>query len=162
MSVVFAIIVALVVLNPTAASPLILPKAGSRWVDWPAVGFVLRLPVIPHPNWRPGHRGIDLAVQRGTEIHSPASGEIVWVGNINGVASLSILDSHGYKHALLPITTSANVGETVTRGDFVGTVADGNHCQTSCLHWSMRKGRAYVDPRWFATPLLYRLPPTRH
>jgi murein DD-endopeptidase MepM/ murein hydrolase activator NlpD len=139
----------------TSASPA---EASPRWADWPLKGIILRLPVIPVPNWKPGHRGIDLAAEPGATVRAPVSGNVKWVGTINGVTSLTIVDFHGYRHTLLPVETTAQIGDQVARGDVVATVGGGTHCKRFCLHWGIRKARAYIDPRWLAPPLIYRLP----
>jgi murein DD-endopeptidase MepM/ murein hydrolase activator NlpD len=161
MSVVFAMVTALSLLSPSTVTALSLPKATGRWIDWPAVGHVVRLPAIPYPNWKPGHRGIDLALTSGTSIMSPATGKVTWVGVVNGVPSITIVDRHGYKHSLLPVETTLQVDETVLQGEVIGKIVASNHCRVSCVHWSMRRGRQYVDPRWFAPPMIYRLPPRK-
>ncbi len=131
--------------------------AAPRWVDWPTRGAILRLPVIPYPNWKPGHRGIDLEVREGSEIHAPVSGVVTWVGSINGVASMSVIDVFGYRHTLLPLQSQLTIGDRVSRGEVIGVVATSSHCSRPCVHWGIRKARAYIDPRWLAPPLIYRL-----
>ncbi|MEY4322491.1 MAG: hypothetical protein RL410_272 [Actinomycetota bacterium] len=131
--------------------------ATGRWVAWPLTGSILRLPVIPFPNWKPGHRGIDLAVGLGADIRAPATGTVSWVGSVNHIASITVVDRYGYRHTVLPIDTQLSVGDHVTRGEVLGTVATSDHCIRTCLHWGIRKGRAYIDPRWLAPPLIYRL-----
>jgi murein DD-endopeptidase MepM/ murein hydrolase activator NlpD len=137
----------------TEASSL---SPSSRWVSWPLSTGPLRYPVIPFPNWKPGHRGIDQRAELGMAIRSPISGTVVWVGEVNGKSGVSVIDHHGFRHTLIPADSSLTVGDAVTRGDVIATVSTGSHCSLTCLHWGMRKDGRYVDPRWYAPPLIYR------
>lgn len=123
---------------------------------WPAIGPLLRLPAIPWPNWKPGHRGIDIGVEEGTSLRSPVDGRVVWVGEVAKLPSISIL-SEGLRFTLQPVTASVSVGDWVARGESVGIAVVSTHCgQRTCLHWSVRRGPDYLDPRWVAEPLLRR------
>ena len=123
---------------------------------WPAIGPLLRLPAIPWPNWKPGHRGIDIGIEAGASVRSPADGRVVWVGEVAHLPSISIL-SEGLRYTLQPVTSTASVGDWVGRGDVIGTAVASTHCaQRTCLHWSVRRGADYLDPRWVAQPLLRR------
>lgn len=129
------------------------PAAG-----WPVRGHWLRLPVIPDPNWLPGHRGLDIASEVGTLVRSPAAGTVFWVGEVNYVPAITIRSTGGLKHTLQPVQSNLKVGEAVSRGEVIGTVSTGSHCRISCVHWSVREGRSYLDPRWLLPPSIYRLP----
>lgn len=126
--------------------------------DWPVRGAWLRLPVIPDPNWLPGHRGLDLAAAVGGPIRSPVSGLVVWVGEVNLVPGITIVDRLGLRHSLQPVTAAVEEGQEVLRGEVIGWLAAGQHCRVSCLHWGVRQGRQYLDPRWLLPPTIRRLP----
>lgn len=133
--------------NPASAAPRAL---------WPVRGVILRLPAIPWPNWKPGHRGIDIAADPSTPVLSPASGRVVWVGVVADLPSISVVAA-GLKYTMQPVTSSLLKGDWVDRGQVIGEVDISDHCgATSCLHWSVRRGSDYLDPRWFAEPLLRR------
>lgn len=132
------------------------PAQAQEKALWPVRGAVLRLPSIPWPNWKPGHRGIDIAVSVGHEVHSPVDGRVVWVGQVARMPSISIL-ANGLRFTLQPVSTAARVGDWVQRGEQIATAAASNHCgKLNCLHWSVRRGPDYLDPRWIAEPLLRR------
>ena len=132
--------------------------AASGTAAWPMTGPWLRLPVIPEPNWLPGHRGIDIAGTVGQRVRSPVSGEVVWVGEVAGVPSLTVRDTSGRRHSLLPVDATVVVGDSVLKNETVGTLAPGNHCLSDCLHWAVKLDGHYLDPRWLLPHILYRLP----
>ena len=127
---------------------------------WPVRGALLRLPVIPFPNWKPGHRGLDISAPIGSLVRSPVTGWVYWVGTINGIPGLSIRTGAGYRHTLQPVSSALTVGDRVSQGKLIGVVEPSNHCATgACLHWGVKKDDRYFDPRWFVAPIYVRLPP---
>ena len=54
----------------------------------------------------------------------------------------------GRRSSLEPVVGSVGVGDAVTRGHVVGTVADvATHCAPRrCVHWGVRAGESYLDP----------------
>lgn len=140
--------------------PLLAPSGANAApsADWPIGGAWVRLPVIPDPDWLPGHRGLDLAGYVGQLVRSPVSGNVFWVGEVNHVPAITIRSSGGLKHTLQPVRSNLAAGDPVSRGEPVGTISAGNHCRVACLHWSVREGRQYLDPRWLLPPWVYRLP----
>lgn len=127
---------------------------------WPVRAQILRLPVIPSPNWKPGHRGLDVAAEVGTLVRSPVFGTVVWVGQINHLPIVTIQSRAGYRHTLLPVTTALAVGERVAQREVIGVVEESAHCiDRNCLHWGVKKNGRYFDPRWFLPALIFRLPP---
>ncbi len=127
------------------------PKA-----QWPARGAILRLPAIPWPNWKPGHRGIDIEMPLGGDVSSPVNGRVVWVGVVAHEPSISLV-ADGLKHTLVPVDSSLTKGDWVAAGEPVGALATSSHCGSRpCVHWSVRRGSDYLDPRWVAQPLLRR------
>jgi hypothetical protein len=137
--------------TPPSAIAADAPKA-----HWPAHGTILRLPAIPWPNWKPGHRGLDIQMSVDGTVESPVDGRIVWVGVVGEMPSVSVL-ARGLKHTLMPVTSDLTKGDWIDRGDVLGIVQPSDHCALRmCLHWSVRRGSDYLDPRWVAEPLLRR------
>lgn len=148
-----AIVSTTAVLSLLAASG---PLQAQERAAWPVVGPIVRLPAIPWPNWKPGHRGIDLAIEPGSAVLSPAQGRVSWVGTVAGLPSVSVV-SAGLKYTMQPVVSALTQGDWVERGEVVGTVDVSDHCGVrTCLHWSVRRGSDYLDPRWVAVPLIRR------
>ena len=127
---------------------------------WPVSGQLLRLPVIPFPNWKPGHRGLDIAAPAGTLVRSPVTGWVHWAGTINGIPGISIRTSSRYRHTLSSVSTTLTAGQRVSQGRLIGVVEPSSHCGViDCLHWGVKKDGKYFDPRWFVAPIYVRLPP---
>lgn len=146
--------VALLLLVPAALVPATLIPAGEGagiggaglpW-DWPTGTPV---PVArafdpPEQPWLPGHRGVDLDVEVGSEVRAPADGVVVFAGTVvdRGVVSVG----HGFlRSSFEPVTPLVATGEPVARGQVVATVGQGH--SPGVLHWGVRTGPdAYVDP----------------
>ncbi|MEY2634153.1 MAG: hypothetical protein RIS75_93 [Actinomycetota bacterium] len=127
---------------------------------WPVRAQILRLPVIPYPNWKPGHRGLDVAADIGTLVRSPVFGRVVWVGDINHIPMVTIQSRAGFRHTVLPVTTALEVGDRISQREVVGVVELSDHCLVgNCLHWGIKKDGQYYDPRWFLPAHIFRLPP---
>lgn len=138
----------------TAASHAAPTKAAARWL--PPLGAPLRLtaPFKPPPTpYAAGHRGIDLPATAGVEVKAPAAGVVSFVGKVVDREVLSVrVDAHTVV-SLEPIDAKAaslKKGDTVGRGDNLGTVSAGGHCGNSCLHLGVRVDDEYVNPmRYF-------------
>lgn len=104
-----------------------------------------RLPAKP---WQAGHRGVDVAAETGAAVVAPIAGEIAFAAWVVDRPVVTIRGDHGVLVALEPVDTTLSVGERVERLDAVGTVANAvGHCAPqACVHWSVRRDGAYVDP----------------
>lgn len=116
-------------------------------VLWPVPGGVVAEFDPPYPDWLPGHRGLDLAAPPGTEVRTPRTGIVAFVGRVGGTPVVVI--RHGPVRATYqPVDSPLAVGVTVTAGAVIGTVvAQGAHCVVDCLHWGARLHERYIDPR---------------
>jgi murein DD-endopeptidase MepM/ murein hydrolase activator NlpD len=128
-------------------------------VSWPIAGYIHRVPVIPNPNWLPGHRGIDLVTWHSNLVFAPVSGEVTWVGKVDFETGITIQDEAGRKHTLMQVESERLEGDLVVRGELIGTVESSTHCGGKlCLHWGVREAGKYIDPRWLTEPLIFELP----
>lgn len=120
----------------------------SRALLPPTSPFVVtRLASIPHPNWLAGHRGVDLKAAVGDDVYSPASGVVSFAGDVAGRPVVSVRISESLVASFDAVSTSLSQGDTVARGDVLGTVAASAHCgSTPCVHWGLRRDGVYVDP----------------
>ena len=127
-----------------AASPVALPYAPP--VDAPAT--VLHAFDAPPAPWAAGHRGVDLAASDGTPVLAPAKGIVTFAGPVAGRPVVVVSHPDGRRSSLEPVVGSVPVGEPVTRGQVVGTLADtATHCAPlRCVHWGVRAGETYLDP----------------
>ena len=111
-------------------------------------GRLVRLAAIPEQNWRPGHRGVDIAAAPGDDAVAPGSGRVVFAGPVAGRDVVTIRLDVGVDATLEPVLASVAVGDRVARGQVVGTVTDGaTHCApATCAHWGIKDGERYLDP----------------
>lgn len=125
--------------GPEPRPVLVLPVPQSRLV---------RLASIPNENWRPGHRGVDIAALPGDDVVAPGSGQVIFAGPVAGRDVITIRLDVGINATLEPVLATVAVGERVARGDVVGTVTDAaSHCAPStCTHWGLKYGERYLDP----------------
>ena len=125
----------------------------------PASGVWLRVPVIPWPNWMPGHRGLDIQAPADTEVFAPVTGEVLWIGRVGKTFGITIDAGSFIKHTITGIDSSLEIGQKVWRGQFIGWSIVNQHCENlDCIHWSVRQHGRYIDPRWLLKPVVYRLP----
>lgn len=143
--------------DPAAASV----AAAAGW-SWPVDGThrVLRPFIAPPDPWGAGHRGVDLAA--GSDVlRAPADGVVRFAGIVVDRGVLSIDHGDGVVSSFEPVTATVVVGETVTRGEVVATIAPG-HCDEACVHVGVRVDGAYLNPlRWLGGLPRAVLLPTR-
>lgn len=123
----------------------------------PVKGRWLRLPVIPDPNWKPGHRGLDIQANTEQMVVAPRSGTVKFSNYINGVGSISIQTYDGYRHILTFIEPITEVNQKVRTGEQIGWVSEGGHCIRTCVHWAVKHNGVYIDPRWLLPSMLVRI-----
>lgn len=132
----FVLIPLLVSAGPTAQAA----------APWPVPGPIRTEFDPPDPDWLPGHRGLDLDAPPGTAVTTPAAGVVVFAGRVGGVPVVVV--QHGITRATYqPVTPDLTVGTTVSGGQRIGVLAEGGHCSAVCLHWGLKLGDAYLDPR---------------
>lgn len=101
------------------------------------------------------HKGLDIAVPRGTPVKSPARGKVVLTGyesNRFHVHGNTIIIDHGqgltsiYMHL---DSISVNEGDMVSKGDVIGTVGSTGISTGPHLHWGTYLYGTSVDPELF-------------
>lgn len=104
----------------------------------------------PAQKWLSGHRGVDLGAAPGTEIRSPAAGTVTFTGVVVDRPVTTVDHGNGLKSSFEPIDASVKRGQTVTRGQVLGTIASAGHCPpANCVHWGVRRDGEYVNPLQF-------------
>jgi murein DD-endopeptidase MepM/ murein hydrolase activator NlpD len=147
------------------AAPVAAVGGDGTAVTWPVdPPVVLRGFAPPAVDWQPGHRGVDLAAPVGTAVVAPATGTVTFASRLAGRGVVVVALADGLRTTLEPVSAKVDVGDPVTAGEVVGTVEPGPHCGwTPCLHWGLRRGDAYLDPRLLlglAPPVLLPLDAT--
>ncbi|MBT2565720.1 M23 family metallopeptidase [Arthrobacter sp. ISL-85] len=135
----------------TAASGV---GARPSW-QWP---LAPRPPVLrgfdpPPKPWLSGHRGVDLDFAGGTQVVSPASGTVSFVGVVVDRPVITIDHGGGLRSSFEPVESTLKVGAAVAGGGVIGTVLPGHCPAAQCLHWGVREGENYVNPLQFVLDL---------
>ncbi len=123
------------------------PPAGS--------GVVIRPFQPPVTQFSRGHRGVDLAALPEQLVTTPISGMVHFAGYVVNrpvitIATATILLS------IEPVESFLGAGDYVKRGEVIGWVGTGGHCDQFCIHVGVRRigTRNYLDP----IPYLLQLP----
>ena len=117
----------------------------------PVSGAVIQAADIPEQNWLPGHRGVDLAARPGDPVHTSASGTVRFAGSVAGTPVVSVDHGNGLITTYEPVETTLSAGDSVTRGQSVGTLADAARLPDTArrdpgLSWGARLHDNYIDP----------------
>lgn len=137
-------------------------EADSSGWRWPLDGrpSVIRRFDPPRQSWLAGHRGVDLAASPGRLVRAAGPGTVGFARGLAGRGVVAITHAHGLRTTYLPVQSSVRPGETVRAGDPIGVVeGSAGHCRTSCLHWGLLRGDAYLDPLLLVGPGQVRLLP---
>ena len=129
--------------------------SASHWL--PPLGPPLRVsePYRPPPSpYGAGHRGIDLPAEAGQKVRSPAAGTVSFVGKVVDREVISVRVDARTVYSLEPVDQDEagglSTGDAVGRGDALGTVGEGGHCDGGCVHLGVRVDDTYVNPmRYF-------------
>ena len=134
--------------------------AGWRWPLDPPVAVVAGF-AAPAGPFAPGHRGVDLAGHVGEPVSSAAAGVVAFAGVVAGRGVVSVDHPGGLRTSYEPVTPTVAQGDQVGAGAVLGRLeAVGSHCPPSaCLHWGLRRGETYLDPRSMLGAVRVRLLP---
>ncbi|MDQ0645711.1 M23 family metallopeptidase [Microbacterium murale] len=128
----------------TAPAP---PTPDPAWV-WPVDGprEVTSPFRAPAHDYGPGHRGLDMSAPVGAVVHAPADGIVAFRGVVVDRPLLTIDHGDGIVTTLEPVDSTLTPGAPVTRGEEIGTVANGGHSPDDQLHLGVRYNDVYVNP----------------
>ena len=156
----------MVALSVLCAAPV---AARDDRLDWPlqpppavARGFD-----APTPNWKRGHRGVDLAATAGQPVYAAGPGTVVFAGELAGRPLVSIAHPGGLRTSYEPVQPAVRPGQAVHRGTVIGALMPAHPgCGApACLHWGAMWGPAaradYVDPLGLLAGTPIRLKPIR-
>ena len=143
-------------------------SADGERLDWPLRPrpAVVRMFDGPSPNWKPGHRGVDLAGTPGQPVYAAALGTVVFAGELAGRPVVSVAHPGGLRTSYEPVLASVRAGQRVDAGSVLGELQAGHAgCAAACLHWGAMWGPAsradYVDPLGLLASTPVRLKPVR-
>lgn len=128
------------------------PAAAAGGWTWPVKPkpAVTRTFQPPAQKWLSGHRGVDLSAAPGTEVRSPAAGTVTFTGVVVDRPVITVDHGDGLKSSFEPIDATVKRGQTVARGQVIGTIASAGHCPpANCVHWGVRRDGEYVNPLQF-------------
>lgn len=140
-------------LAPSVSDAAVAGELSHSWM-WPvdAPHLVVREYQAPLTEYGRGHRGLDIAVADGDPVRSPATGHVLFAGEVAGLPVLTIDHGNDVVSTLQPVRTSISVGKPVASGEVVGVIEfpavawdDAHVC--SCLHIGARYLGDYVSPR---------------
>jgi len=126
------------------------PNAGSVAANghfiWPTQGSITQ-------SFKQWHKGVDIANHSGGNILAADSGTIVHAGWVNSGYGNMIMIDHGngymtlYGHMLANLHVT--VGQTVKRGDVIGSMGSTGRSTGTHLHFEIRTAKGNVDPLSF-------------
>lgn len=127
-----------------SATPSIWPTEG-----WISSEFGER--VSPFTGKKEFHKGLDISATPGTPVYATASGKVSFAGDVANSGQGVVLDhrtglSTAYNH-LRDLTVSR--GETVTRGQIIGSIGETGQSTGPHLHYEVRVGGVPVNPKRF-------------
>ncbi|MWA13919.1 peptidoglycan DD-metalloendopeptidase family protein [Streptomyces sp. BA2] len=136
------------------------PKVGGAW----PVGVrpsVVRGWEPPATEYGRGHRGVDLAAAPGSVVRAAAAGRVSFAGRVAGRGVVAVeLTGTGdppLRTTYEPVRATVEKGAEVTAGEALGVLElPRSHCPSSCLHWGLLRGEAYLDPLSLLPPWLLR------
>lgn len=142
-------------------------RADSSRLAWPLrpSSTVVRQFDAPSPDWRRGHRGVDLAGAPGQAVYAAGSATVVYAGSLAGRPVISLAHPGGLYTSYEPVNATVQAGQLVTDKTMIGTLVAGHPgCPvTACLHWGARWGPAsaahYLDPLGLLASTRIRLKP---
>lgn len=122
-------------------------SVASSWM-WPLPDphVVVRGWQAPADDYSAGHRGIDIAAATGTVVVAPESGTVHFAGRVVDRLVVSIAHPGGLVSSYEPLETALKQGDSVTRGQQIGTISSSAHCAGPCLHLGVRRDGRYVSP----------------
>jgi len=112
----------------------------------PVLGDVVRTFDAPDPNWKAGHRGVDIASAAGQVVVAAMDGVVSFAGVVVDRGVISVF--HGdLTTTYEPVEAVVHTGDYVHAGDPIGILALGHLCpQDACLHWGLKRGEVYFNP----------------
>jgi murein DD-endopeptidase MepM/ murein hydrolase activator NlpD len=131
-----------------AALPVEVSQPSTRSWAWPLVPpwRILRAFEAPATRYSAGHRGVDVGAHRGDVVLAPADGVVSFVGRVVDRGVVSLAHSGDLRSSFEPVESLLVEGQEVRKGERIGVVGTGGHCDAACLHFGVRLHGEYVSP----------------
>jgi murein DD-endopeptidase MepM/ murein hydrolase activator NlpD len=97
------------------------------------------------------HRGLDISARRGTPVHAPADGIVVFAGR-NGGLGKTLKISHGFGFTTVYghlHEFAVELGDEIHRGDLIGRVGNTGRSTGSHLHYEVHRDGKARDPLYY-------------
>lgn len=115
---------------------------------WPTPGDIVVGFRAPIDDYAEGHRGVDLAVERGAAVFAMADGEVTFAAAVAGPIWVTVRHADGIRTSVGPLSSVVvSAGDIVTAGQRLGRASGRTHGVVAGLHVGARFGERYVDPR---------------
>ena len=133
---------------------------GDFWkgIDWPVTGRISGVfgsQRILNGKPRQPHFGIDIAAPRGTPVQAPASGLVTLVKDLY-FSGWTVIINHGLglNSSFLHLDhVVINIGDSVSRGDMIGTVGSTGRSTGPHLDWRLDWQGRRIDASLVAGPM---------
>ena len=91
-------------------------------LDWPLrpAPAVVRGFDAPSPDWKPGHRGVDLSGSPGQRVYAAGSATVVFTGVLAGRPVVSLAHPGGLRTSYEPVRAAVVAGQQVTAQTVIG------------------------------------------
>jgi murein DD-endopeptidase MepM/ murein hydrolase activator NlpD len=131
-----------------AARPTESRQLTARSWTWPVAPpwRVTRAFEAPATRFSAGHRGVDLVASPGDPVLAPADGVVSFVGRVVDRRVVSLAHAGDLLSSFEPIESSLVDGQEIRRGEPIGILGAGGHCDGACLHFGVRLHGEYVSP----------------
>jgi hypothetical protein len=114
--------------------------------------------LAPVSLYGPGHRGLDFVLEAEQSVLAPTSGLVTFSGPVVDRNIITITNNSGYLLSFEQICSSLLPGDFVQRGQELGSFCsiskDFETHGESCVHFSVRSNRGYLNPELFLGSLL--------
>ena len=143
-----------------AAARQLMATTGDFWqgFDWPVTGRISGVfgsQRILNGKPRQPHYGIDIAAPRGTPVQAPASGLVTLVKDLY-FSGWTVIINHGLglNSSFLHLDhVVINIGDSVSRGDMIGTVGSTGRSTGPHLDWRLDWQGRRIDASLVAGPM---------
>jgi hypothetical protein len=148
---VLALAVGVVTLCTAAPAVAAAPPPGA-W-SRPVSGAVAHPFVEPTSRYGAGHRGVDFVAPSGTPVRAANAGQVTFAGSVAGSLHVVVAHTGGLRTSSSFLATIAvRRGQSVARGDVLGTAGGGSGDHAGVVHFGLRVGERYLDPMALFVP----------